>query len=83
MELHPTVRHLDQAFVGPADTQGNQWRGRMTWPDSTDPSVTRPDPDPADRLTVVRQRLADGYYRQPEILDRIVAAVRRALGRAD
>jgi hypothetical protein len=35
------------------------------------------------RLATIRQRLEAGYYRRPEILDRIAIAVRRALGGPD
>jgi hypothetical protein len=36
-----------------------------------------------ERLAIIRQRLASGYYRRPEILERIAAAVWRVLGRPD
>ncbi len=41
------------------------------------------DPAAEQRLATIRQRLEEGYYRRPEILDRIAAAVRRALGGSD
>ena len=41
------------------------------------------DPVAEQRLVTIRQRLAEGYYRRPEILDRIATAVRRALGGPD
>jgi hypothetical protein len=37
------------------------------------------DPAAEQRRVTIRQRLAEGYYRRPEILDRIAIAVRRAL----
>ncbi|HKT60391.1 MAG TPA: hypothetical protein VJQ46_10080 [Gemmatimonadales bacterium] len=53
-------------------------------PSGDPPADDAPDePMTADRIALIRQRLADGYYRQPEVLERIAAAVRRALGRAD
>jgi len=49
-------------------------------PQSTQPAVD-PAHDPAEeeRLDTVRRRLAEGYYRRPEILDRIAEAIHRAL----
>lgn len=41
------------------------------------------DPAAEQRLGTIRQRLAEGFYRRPEILDRIAIAVRRALGGPD
>jgi hypothetical protein len=41
------------------------------------------DPAAEQRLGTIRQRLVEGYYRRPEILDRIAIAVRRALGGPD
>jgi hypothetical protein len=41
------------------------------------------EPAAERRLGTIRQRLAEGYYRRPEILDRIAIAVRRALGGPD
>ena len=41
------------------------------------------DPAAEQRLATIRQRLTEGYYRRPEILDRIAIAVRRALGGPD
>ena len=41
------------------------------------------DPRLAERLTLVRQRLAEGYYDRPDVLDRIADAVRRALRMVD
>jgi hypothetical protein len=54
-----------------------------TRPSDVRKEVTPPDSSPPDRLAIVRQRLADGFYRRPEVLDRVAAAIRRALGRRD
>lgn len=49
----------------------------------SDPPANDAAPDPgAERLATVRRRLAEGFYQRPEVLDRIAAAVRRAIGRA-
>jgi hypothetical protein len=57
----------------------------MTGTRATDPPAddTPEEPMTAERLATIKQRLAEGYYQRPEILDRIAAALRRALGRAD
>ena len=57
----------------------------MTGTRPSDPltSDAKDEPMTPERLAVIRQRLADGFYQQPDILERIAAAVRRALGRAD
>jgi hypothetical protein len=54
-----------------------------TPPDSPATGDDSPDPRVAERLTLARQRLAEGYYDRPDILDRIADAVRRALQRLD